>query len=640
MNKYQGVIKRLMIALLFCSSWQVFAVELAPLFKDHMVMQRGKVIEVRGWIGKSEQIKIQFNHKNLTVNYDGFGGFKAEIPAQKAGGPFILNVMGNNNIDVKDIYFGDVFLASGQSNMEWKLMLKINNWEEEVENSHYPLIRYYDVPNKYSFEPLSKIEQTQWMVASPEVAHKFSAIAWLMARELHLDKNIPIGIIDATWGGTPAEAWTPSDALLSLSAYRDGALRVQDKSRNWENIVEKQSRLVKAKSAFVSYVDSVEKLKVASETYDDSMWDEVTLPNSVIYNDAVWARKQINLSKAGTSSDKVLFSLGNFPQVVQVYVNDTLAGQKKSTDQYLPLKIDASLFKKGKNTVAVRLISTWTNKVRIGKANEMYFEYNGDKILLDGTWRVNSTLEGSMPQPISLQRNEGVLYNAMIHPLINYPLTSVLWYQGESNVAANQHYDLLFKTLIESWRERWNRPELPFVFAQLAGMNEKHDQPTESDWALLREAQFQALSLPLTAMVTLIDAGEEFDIHPRDKQTAAKRFYSAVKGVVYNDLSVYSGPVATKVKANKNKMFVSFKDIGAGLYAEGEILGFELAGSDAKFVNAKAVINGSTIELTASSISKPVFVRYAWADNSNANLYNVEGFPAVPFRLNIYINNL
>jgi sialate O-acetylesterase len=298
------------------------------------------------------------------------------------------------------------------------------------------------------------------------------------------------------------------------------------------------------------------------------------------------------------------------------------------------LDIDKSHLKKGKNVIAIRTVEDWSNDAFFGASGDMWIQVGDQKINLEGTWKFNNRIEPPYPKVVRYEHSPGTLFNAMINPVAGYTINGAIWYQGESNVNKNQYYKDLFMALIDEWRVRWNQGPFPFMYVQLANYQQRYDNPTDSDWAKLQEAQAQTLTLANTGMATAIDIGDAEDIHPRNKQDVGLRLWLQAKHLVYGENIIYSGPMYRGHVIKENKVEVSFDHVGKGLMQKNfdELVGFALAGEDQKFYWADAVIEGDRVILSAPEVPQPVAIRYGWADNPAVALYNKEGLPAVPFR--------
>lgn len=605
--------------------------ELPRLFSDHMVLQRNEPVRFWGWSAPDAEVTIQIDDFEMSTRSDQEGKWVGLYPAHAAGGPFTVTIMSSGEQrELTDVWFGDVWIAGGQSNMEWKIGWKIDNWEAEVQDSDYPQIRFFEVANEFSVTPRQKIDSGEWVVASPDNAAEFSAVAWFFAKRNHLEKNVPVGIIDSNWGGTPAESWISAERLIEVEGYQEAAREVLNPAINWQERMEANQEREKRKWELIDDEKNFLKIGAHKSGYDDTSWKTVSLPTDEPLSDFVWIRKSVDLK----STENVKLSLGELVQLAKVFVNGGLVWEKGWQDSVGVVDIPAKILKRGKNTIAVRVINDWNNQVSIGKPGAMWIESDGDKRSLEGEWKFNNTLEPKMPEVEFFHWRPGMLFNAMIHPIAGYTIAGAIWYQGENNADKAIYYNELFETMIEDWRLHWKQGSFPFLFVQLANFMERKDEPTDSQWAELREAQTQTLELPETGMATIIDIGDADDIHPRNKQDVGHRLWLAARKVAFGEDVVYSGPMYRSHEIRNDKVYVSFQHVAGGLKAEGMPKGFELAGKDGNFFKADAEIAGEKVVLSSKSVQDPVHIRYAWADNPETNLYNKEGLPAVPFRTN------
>lgn len=600
------------------------------IFNDHMVLQRDSEVRFWGWANPGEQVEISLEDilTKSVVNDEGY--WEVFLPKQTAGGPHNISVTSGTTITFEDVYFGDVWVAGGQSNMEWKLNWVVENWEEEVANSDFPEIRFFDIPNTTSYKPEKAVPGGEWKIANPENSPEFSAVAWYFAKLNHAEKNVPVGIIDSNWGGTPAEAWTPISRLIDTPGYQKAALDIVHAHGTWDQKFEQNDKLNELKYQRVNDDSDFYKYKAHLFETDDSEWKEIEIPNSVALTEFVWLRKEFELD--GITDAKLSF--GNPGKFTIAFINGKPVYRKIWSDDPRIIEIDKSLFRKGKNVLTVRTVEDWDNRTFFGAENELWIETGEDKISLGGTWKFSNTIEPPMPKAQNYSWLPGFLYNAMIHPIAGYSIKGAIWYQGESNAGAHQYYNVLFETMIEEWRKSWNQDDFPFLFVQLANFMQKNSQPTDTDWARLRESQTQTLRLENTAMATIIDIGDADDIHPRNKHDVGYRLWQAAKKVAYGDNVIYSGPSYRDHKVNGNTIEISFDQVGEGLVTKNSdrVLGFAIAGDDQKFYWAEATIEGDKVIVSSDKVTSPVAVRYAWADNPDVSLYNEEDLPAVPFR--------
>ncbi|UII25315.1 sialate O-acetylesterase [Fulvivirga maritima] len=628
------MIKRILIlavfVLVFVNNSFCQSVTLPRIFADHMVLQRDIPLRIWGWNTPNQKVNVQIDGIEATTISDANGAWELLLPPHQAGGPYELEVTSEGTVIIRDVLYGDVWLAGGQSNMEWKIGWKIDNWEEELEDTNYPDIRYYEVINELAPAPKSDVSTGEWVQASPETAKEFSAVAWFFAKHNHQEKKVPVGIIDSNWGGTPAEAWVDARKLLSIPGYKEEAAHVLDPNVDWEEKVRENEANQEEKWHILGDKEGALKTGAQMISYKDNKWQEVEIPTQDPLSDVAWLRKEIKLKD---SPQKAQLYLGDLLQEAMIFVNGKLIAEEGWQDTTAILDIEPGLLKKGKNLVAVRVVNSWDNKVRIGKPGKVWLKTDDEKINLEGKWKYSNNIEPKVPNVEFYNWKPGFLYNAMIAPLSGYGLKGFIWYQGENNAGQHEYYEDVFKALITDWRVHWKQEYVPFLFVQLANYLQRQDVQPESDWAYLRDAQTGALELPNTGMATIIDIGVAEDIHPRNKQDVGKRLWLAARKVAYNDDIVYSGPMYKSIQVNGNKAEISFTNIGSGLKVKGDILdGFIIAGADGKFYKAKAELNGDKVLVSSDQVSEPKAVRYAWADNPNATLYNKEGLPAVPFK--------
>lgn len=602
--------------------------KLPRLFGDHMVLQRDTPVRFWGWATPNETIQLTIDGFTVATKANQNGEWETLYPSHLAGGPFEVVVKGSTELKFKDVYFGDVWVAGGQSNMEWKLSWKVNNWEQEVKNSTFPQIRFFEVADQMSLTPKQDIESGDWKVAGPETSPQFSAVAWHFAKANHLEKGVPVGIVDSNWGGTPAEAWTSTHRTLGIPGYEKLSAEMLDPSIDWEARRKENDDRNELKWKLIDDQESFMKIGAHLPDYDDSAWGTVSLPNSNELNDFVWVRKTIELTK----SKNVRFYMGEITQICHIFFNGTLVSKETWQDTTAILNIPAALVKDEKNVIAIRVVNSWDNRAWIGRRGQMWIESRGKKTPLEGEWKYSTTIEPALPKVEFFHWRPGMLFNGMIAPIAGYSIKGVIWYQGENNAGTAELYEALFEGMIEDWRMHWQQGRFPFLYVQLANFMERKSEPSESDWAELREAQTRTLDLPNTGMATIIDIGDAQDIHPRNKHDVGKRLWLAARKVAYWEEVVHSGPMYKSHKSEGSTVTVEFDFANNGLKAGTEVIGFELAGADGKFHWAKGRIDGSRVILTSDKVAEPLHVRYAWADNPACNLYNTEGLPAVPFR--------
>lgn len=629
MKRYLAVL--LLIWNFGCDSDKFESEVMMPkLFEEGMVIQRDQKISVwgKGIPTKKVRVSIAGLLGSTEVNADSTWSIK--LPASKAGGPYVLEV---NNTQIKDVYIGDVWLAGGQSNMEWALKSAVIGADQEIEEGGFPKIRFFKVPKSYSAKPLNELEGGEWEVATPENMPDFSAVAWFFAKRNHLEKNVPVGIIESNWGGTPAEGWTELSVLAGMNAsYSKEALDILENQDTWQKEVIANEERRNLRDQLVPKPDSIKAIQVAGIGYDDSQWRKINLPQSNPLQHIAWVRKVFKAS----SSEGATLHLPRIEQMGFVYLNGKLLHYKDWGTTTPDLEIPASSLFEGNNVLTIRAVNTWNNQPSIGAPGEMYILQGDKKISLEGIWNYsNNKVEPHLPKVDFLNWKPGMMFNAMIYPLANYPIKGAIWYQGESNAGRAEEYHDLFAAMITNWRKVWGLGDFPFLFVQLANFMERKSPQPDSNWAFLRDAQKETLDLPNTGMAVIIDIGEEGDIHPKNKKDVGERLWLQARKVAYGEKLVSSGPVLESAALRDGTIVLNYSEVGKGLQTSDNsesVKGFIISDSRGDFTEVKAVITGNneiTIETEKANISE---IRYAWADNPEVNLINHLNLPAVPFR--------
>ncbi len=620
------------IASLFTNLNLFSAVKVARIFSDNMVLQRGINAPIWGTANSREKIIVEINGFLSSTQASMEGKWLIYLPEFIAGGPYELTVSGENEVKFSGVMFGDVWIASGQSNMELKLE-NVNNAEEEIKNGNYSDIRLFDVPKRVGKYPKEDLEGGQWQVCTPNVAKYFSAVAYFFGKKLHEDLNIPIGLINCNWGGTVAEAWMSSEMLKSFPDFKDRIIELED-GPNWEDDISTNNEKSNKKSDIINNSFRGLELGVHKTNYNSNDWPVVIAPNWEEKLDGiVWMRKIIELSKEYKGKE-LRFDLGRIAYNATVYFNEIKLGSTTSP-YFSEYTIPANLVKSGKNVIAIRMLHYWSSPNFEGPEDRMKLYASNGVVIesLAGPWKYKTGLEPDFPKVIGYQNYPASLFNGMLSPIIPFGIKGVIWYQGESNASRAYQYRELFQSMIEDWRVRWGLDYFPFLFVQLANYMDIPEEPKEDDWAELREAQTMALRLPNTGMAVTIDIGEMFDIHPKNKQDVGLRLALAAKKIAYNQDIVFSGPIYKSMEINGNEIEISFDHVGNGLSINGEKLNsFQIAGKDKKFYWAKAIIVGGEVFVSSEKVKEPVAVRYGWAINTDGNLFNKNRLPASPFR--------
>ncbi|MCC8426525.1 sialate O-acetylesterase [Mucilaginibacter sp. UR6-11] len=555
------IFKTTLVILLSCNA--TFAqFRLPAIFGDNMVLQRNMNVPVYGWGEVGEQVQVDFKGKTYTTTTGADGKWLVKLNSYKAGGPYEMHISGKStSLTYKNILIGDVWLASGQSNMEFGIQTE-KHAADAIPKATDGLIRLFYVPMALSLQPLYDIPRQspgspngKWVVCSPEVLadrgfvwHGFSAVGLYFAQQIRKSTGAPVGVIGSYRGGTPAQSWITAEGL-------------------------KQS------PAFTKYVDAHKKLVDNFETA------------TAIYPERLeFYRNQLKIwnTEVGTP------------------FNDTL---KK-----------------------------WNADVAQAKAERK-----------PAPPRPKPSRPAPVPpaDPLGGYQSPTICFNGVIAPLVGYGIKGVIWYQGESNGDYFDdaiEYKDLFPRMATDWRRVWGQGDFAFLFMQLPNFRQPAVTPSENNWPWVREAQTKTLALANTGMTNIIDAGDQFDIHPINKLVPGNRLALVARHNIYGEKVVATGPVYKSMKINGNQIIISFAEIHKGLVTAGlvgddvvntdgaELKGFGIAGADHKFVWARAVIKGKTVVVTSDEVVNPQAVRYNWADNPPGNLYNKDGLPANPFR--------
>jgi sialate O-acetylesterase len=638
--------------LLFCQA-AFCSVRLPKLASDGMVLQRDSAVKIWGWADKDEKVTINFNGKTYTAAAGADGKWTATLSPSKAGGPCDMEIKAANNITLKNILIGDVWVCSGQSNMELTMERLKDKYPKEITDSDNNSIRQFEVPDKYYFDvPKDDLESGAWVSANPQTIFNFTAVGYFFAKELYQRYHVPIGLINASLGGSPVQAWMSEDTIKAFPEDRATLQKFKDPAY----IKQVEDKDKAASDAWYGRLNQTDKGLAPGEkpwfdpTCDASQWATMDVPGYWAdgplgpVNGVVWFRKEINVPASMAGKPARLW-LGRIVDGDETYLNGKKVGA--ITYEWPPRKYDipADLLKKGKNTIVVRVINC-NGWARGGFVLDKPYQLIGAGKTLDlkGQWQYKLGAIMDPIPPTTFVRWQPVgLFNGEIAPLLNYSIKGVIWYQGEANTKNPREYQKLFPTLIADWRQRWNQGNFPFLYVQLTSFMAAKDRPSESNWAELREAQLKTLSVPNTAMIVTTDIGEATDIHPLNKEDVGKRLALAAENLAYGQKKViYSGPIYKSMKTEGNKIILTFTDVDSGLVAKssegrltagGQLKYFAVAGPDKKFVWAKAEIKGDKIIVWSDEVKNPVAVRYAWADNPDtANLYNKAGLPASPFR--------
>ncbi|MEM9346577.1 MAG: sialate O-acetylesterase [Planctomycetota bacterium] len=659
-----------LLALLLSAPFALAEVSLPSVFGDHMVLQRDKEARVWGKADPGEQVVVTFAGVQNKTKADNNGNWSVKLPAQPASANGqTLTIQGKNKIEIKDVLVGEVWVASGQSNMSWTVAQSANP-QEEIANSANDQIRMWTAQRTVKTEPAFDVVGG-WAVASPKTTGNFSAVAYYYARELQQELGVPVGILHSSWGGTPVEAWTSRQKLDSIGWAKpilqryDAAVKAYPKAKK-----QYDRELKRWEETRNGPKNTGEKAGYAKPDLDDSKWKTMRLPQTwekaglTTLDGVVWFRKTIELPE-GWATDKLRINLGPVDDGETTYVNGVRVGHTNASNRGAwqmnrSYQIPAKAVKDRKLVIAVRAVDLSGAGGIWGKPEQLYLVRDQDKdepLSLAGDWKylvaheLNANTRPTR-QPGTLFGPEhphapAGLYNGMIAPIVPYTIQGAIWYQGESNASRAEQYGKLFPGMIRDWRERWGQGDFPFVFVQLANYRSPTDKVVDTDWAHLRHVQLRTLrSKPNLGMAVTIDIGAANDIHPKNKQDVGKRLaFWALRNTYGKKDMIGSSPLFQGHKPQaidgKNAIVVSFIEFGTGLdiRGDGSLQGFTISGKDGKFAKANARIiqpdNGTPkqVMVWSDAIKNPTDVRYAWEDNPDeANLISKEGLPASPFR--------
>ncbi|MFI2743793.1 sialate O-acetylesterase [Zhouia sp. PK063] len=642
-----------LLLLLSCTLGSIHLVSakisLPSIFTDNMVLQQKAKVPIWGETepNKSITVTASWDHKNYKTTADATGKWGVTLKTPSYGGPFSITIKGNETKTLHNILIGEVWLCSGQSNMEFPVngWTHVNNYQEEIKNANYDEIRLLQAEHVYSSTPEDnlKVQHGGWQVCSPSTISDFSAVAYFFARKIWQEKHIPIGLIHSSWGGTVIEAWTSSGALKTIHDFDDNLKAFE--SENGEKDLQKQyeEKVAKWNELLAEKDKGTQNGKALWATSDLNTkdWKTMILPSFfeksglTNFDGIVWFRKKINLSKEQIQHELTVSYYVDDND--KFWVNGHFIGETQGYTTESRYKIPKEYLHVGENVLTIRVYDGAGQGGVYGNSDQLKGQLADSTFSLAGDWKykVGVSLK-EMPLAPYLAQGQNqptVLFNAMIHPLLKLPIAGVIWYQGENNADRAEQYQTLFPLLIEDWRAKFHQKKLPFYFVQLANFLQAEEKPGPSAWAELREAQFKTLKEPYTGMAVAIDIGNPNDVHPKNKQEVGDRLARIALANTYDKEISYSGPLYTSCKIKGNAMILSFK-YHEGMYAKGsaDLKGFAIAGPDKIFHWATAKIEGNTIRVYSSAVPHPVSVRYDWANNPNGNLYNSAHLPASPFR--------
>lgn len=633
------------LLFLFLGTATRATIKLPALVGNNMVLQRDKPVKLWGYGKTGEKVSITFAGKTATSSVESNGKWHLVLPKMSAGGPYTMLIKGDNEITLSNILIGDIWVCSGQSNMEFNLHEAINA-AQEIKNADYPKIRLFSIQKQIC---LNAQEDTKgnWVTCTPETAQYFSAIGYFFGRRINRDLNVPVGLINASWGGTVVESWISTDGLLDEETFGKKAQEVPkfdiaaynqkqgDLNNKWVSDFNSQDAGFKNGEYLWAKADPADWSSIDLPTG----WEFTGKPDLWEMDGVVWFKKEVELKEKDLKSDLNL-NLGVILNADQAFFNGELIG--KTGDSWGKIRsytVPQYLLKAGKNTITLRIENYGGDGGLMSKADLLYLKTGSNTVSLAGEWKykVGYTLHtyNRPEKEISPNTLPTLMYNSMISPITGFSIRGVLWYQGESNWDRGYQYRELFPRMIADWRKQLKDKDFPFLFVQLANFHKKNDAPADSYWAEVREAQDMTQQVKNTGMVTAIDVGDASNIHPKNKQEVARRLALLAEKQVYH-LAVDSLSAAYESYVIKgNTITLKIRNAYDGLKGKSSPPGgFQIAGADKVWHWATATISGkNTITVSSAQVQQPIASRYAWADNpADANVVNSKDLPLLPFR--------
>lgn len=635
---------QLVVAISLLSFAGSAQLKVAKIFSNHSVLQRDQPVKVWGSATPNSEVNVQFGNQNVNATADNAGKWLVTLSAMSANknAEMLTVKSGTQIIVLNDILVGDVWLCSGQSNMEWRLK-DANNAPTEIAAANYPLIRHFKVPLELEFSQQKDLNGGKWEVATPETAAEFTAVGYFFARHLQKELDVPIGLLNSSWGGSQVESWISGNAIKNSEVLGYYAALMPN---SWdEDAKQTEQKLINRiyGSSNVD-IDKVNENEYLNPTYDYDKWLNINAPGQWKWSGlpsflgTVYLQKFVEIPETFTNQ-LTEFSFGNTSGAFELMVNGKTVFKGFAFGK-ISTKLPSGTFKRGANNILIKVSENNDNGWKWmgfgGNENDFYVKTEVEKIPLnDEVWKMIPSWKSERNYTRWMNNAGSIIYNAMIAPITDYGIKGAIWYQGESNASRAFQYRKSFPLMIENWRKDWGY-DFPFFTVQLSSYGGFQSSNEGSNWAELREAQTMTLQLPKTGMAVTTDIGNPDDIHPTNKQDVGKRLALSALKVAYDKNLVFSGPMYKSVVLTKGKAVLSFENVGSGLMAKdkyGYLQGFEIAGSDQKFYYAKAEIQGDNVIVNHPMVRDPKAIRYGWTNSPiDANLFNIEDLPASPFR--------
>ena len=635
--------KKISAALLLLSALSAtIAAEtrIASVFTDNMVLQRDKYLPVWGTDEPNSLIVVSFDGHEAVAITGNDGKWLAQLPPLQVGGPYELTVSGSSTKTFVNVMVGEVWFVSGQSNMAMTVK-NSNNADEEIAAANHPEIRFFRTEHHVAGKPADFLSRGEkWEVCSPETAGNFSAAAYYFGRELHKKYNVPVGLINSSWGGTNIESWMSGNMLYSIPETRPYIEWVWEKNFDYDAKTKENEVVIAEINSIIENAHVGEKMGVGLPTFNNSLWGTMNIPihfhNTPIsgYQGFVWFSKTFNLPEGYTGKGLEL-TLGKIEEKDETFFNMVPIGKTTNTGKLRQYTIPAKAVTKGANTIAVKVLHRRDNGGGLYEGPFLLVDKGSGKTLLnlEGEWKFSQEVEVKLPRQPLDHWHVSTLYNYMVAPFVPFGIRGAVWYQGENNTDASYHYAALLKGLITDWRVQWRQGYFPFIVVQLPTFGESKPEPADNGWTELREAQARSEELINVAMAVTVDLGDSLDIHPKDKQEVGQRVFLAARAAAYNE-AVSGAPVYKDYTIEAGGVRIRFDLRGNNSIkpAQTPLTGFEIAGEDHKFYWADALLVGNEVVVSSDKVKTPVAVRYGWSPNPALSLFGSSGLPVIPFR--------
>jgi sialate O-acetylesterase len=619
-------------------------IQLPKVLADHMVLQRETEVAIWGWASPGERVRVRgsWMNEDRTGNTNASGQWLVRIPTPEAGGPFTVTVSGENTITLSDVLIGEVWVASGQSNMEWPVgRLKADDARRTMDEADDDQLRLFKVARAISLTPRADCEAVPWHPATGKGVQGFSAVAYFFARELRERLGVPVGVIESDWGGTRVEAWMSPQALTPFEEYTSQLEMIHAATTNPGS----RAAMIKVRDdQWWDKLDAKAPKGWKTPGFDASGWHDMNLPATLkddglgTFDGVLYFRRTIDLPQ-GWDGKAITLGLGPIDDYDDVWVNGVHIGATHAPNQWnVPRKyqVPGEAVRGGSNVIAIRMLDTSGPGGINGNDGQMYIQKEDMLVPISGSWKYARGPAASKlpPRPTGIAVNQNTptaLYHGMLTPILPYTIRGAIWYQGESNVSRAARYADLFPAMIQDWRNAFESGPISFYFVQIAPFGYRNDT---GQAALLRDSQRTTLALENTGMAVTMDIGNPGNIHPLNKRDVGDRLarWALAKDYGQTDLT-YSGPLYKSAEVENGRITIHFDHADGGLVARGgPLTHFTIAGKDRNFRAASAEIVGNTIVVSSPDVVEPVAVRFGWGAADEPNLFNGGGLPASSFR--------